>query len=205
MRKAANGNPLWVPFQTMLNSFVGYVISIGLYMGVYYSNTWSARRFPFLSPTLFSGNSTASKYVKYNQTLILSNNVVDQKLLSRYGLPYLSATHVLGMTVVNISIMASITHVFLWHWDDIKSALLIFTPLSNIFKPRSWDWRFWSHKSEKLSPEEADMIDPHYRLMQAYDDAPSWWFALLWIVSAVVGLIASRIAGSTLEWWAFSK
>jgi hypothetical protein len=194
---------LWVPFQTLFNSFMGYTISIVLYMAIYYSNTWTARKFPFLSPMLFSANSTAKNYTQYNQTLILSNNVINDELLSKQGLPYLTATHVVGMTVVNISIMASITHVCIWHWDDIKSALLLFTPFRNIFKPKSWNLRFWKQEKEKLSPEEADKIDPHYRLMQAYDDSPSWWFGLLWIISALVGFITSRMAGANLEWWAF--
>jgi hypothetical protein len=172
-------------------------------MSIYYSNTWNARRFPFLSPLLFSSNSTAAKYTKYNQTMILSNNVVDDKLLRKYGLPHITATHAMGMIVVNISIMASITHVCIWHWDDIKSALLVFAPFAKIFKPRSWDLRFWKYRTEKISDEEADKIDPHYRLMLAYEDSPTWWFGILWVVSFVFGLITSTMAGSTLDWWAF--
>jgi hypothetical protein len=39
--------------------------------------------------------------------------------------------------------------------------------------------------------------------MLNYRDVPGWWFGLIWIVSAAVGLLMSRIAGSTLEVWAF--
>lgn len=31
----------------------------------------------------------------------------------------------------------------------------------------------------------------------------SWWFGLLWAISAAIGLITSNLAGSTLPWWAF--
>jgi uncharacterized oligopeptide transporter (OPT) family protein len=54
-----------------------------------------------------------------------------------------------------------------------------------------------------MSAEEADAIDPHYRLMQAYDDVPMWWFGTIWVISACVGLLTSMLAGSTLPWWAF--
>src|ERR1700759_4937747 len=59
---ASGGNPLWMPLQTMMNSLVGYVLSIGLFMGLYYSNIWSARQFPFLSPLMFSEKSTPKRY-----------------------------------------------------------------------------------------------------------------------------------------------
>src|ERR1700748_203763 len=35
---AAGGNPLWMPFQTIANSLVGYLLSIGFFMGLYYGN-----------------------------------------------------------------------------------------------------------------------------------------------------------------------
>ena len=28
---------------------MGYLLSIGVYMGIYYRNTWDSRKFPFLS------------------------------------------------------------------------------------------------------------------------------------------------------------
>jgi hypothetical protein len=107
------------------------------------------------------------------------------------------------MICVNIAIMAAITHMLIWHWHDIKSAFEIFKPLKNLFKPKKWDLKFWKYKTRKLTQEEAEEIDPHYRLMQAYNDVPSWWFGSIWVISACVGLITSRLAGSTLEVWAF--
>jgi hypothetical protein len=187
-----------------MNSMVGYIISIGLYMGLYYGNVWNARRFPFLSPLMYSEKSTAKKYVQYNQTKILDSKFrVDNDMLKDYGLPRLTASHTLGMTAVNIAITAAITHMIIWHWHDIKSAFEIFAPLKKLFKPKEWDLKFWKYEEKKLTYDEAEEIDPHYRLMQAYDDVPSWWFGSIWIISACVGLLTSRLAGSTLEVWAF--
>jgi len=72
-----------------------------------------------------------------------------------------------------------------------------------IFKPKQWDLKFWQHKAKTISREEADEICPHYGLMQAYEDVPSWWFGSVWIFSCAVGLSTSTMAGSTLPWWAF--
>jgi len=51
---AGGGNPLWMPFQTLMNAMTGYILSIAIYMSLYYSNVWNARNFPFISPQLFS-------------------------------------------------------------------------------------------------------------------------------------------------------
>ncbi|KAF2399029.1 OPT superfamily oligopeptide transporter [Trichodelitschia bisporula] len=203
---SAHGNPLWVPFQTIMNSLLGYLLAIGCFMGLYYSNIWNARKYPFLSPNLFSDKSTAKKYVTYNQTAILNSQwTVDKARLEKVGLPWLSSSHALGMTTQNIAIMATVTHMIVWHWDDIKTAFEVvhISKLKKLLRPKEWDLKFWKHKETKISDEEAERIDPHYRLMQAYRDVPSWWFAGLWVASATVGLITSRLAGSTLDWWAF--
>src|SRR4051794_17328179 len=85
---AAHGNPLWVPFQTIVNYLIGYSLSIGIYMGLYYSNTWNARRLPFLSQLMYSAQSTSQKYVKYNQSKILDSNYrINETLLEKQGLP----------------------------------------------------------------------------------------------------------------------
>lgn len=200
------GNPLWLPFQTLVNSMVGYLISIGIYMGLYYSNTWEAKKFPFLSPQMFSASSTSTRYIPYNQTAILDKNYkLDEDKLKIHGLPHLTSSHAFGMTARNLGIMASIGHIVLWHWDDIKSAfeLFSFASVKKLRHPSTVNWKVWQYKSEKPTLEEAEEICPHYRIMQEYDEVPSSWFAAVWLISAGVGLVTSRLAGSTLPWWAF--
>jgi hypothetical protein len=175
-------------------------------MGLYYSDHWKARSFPFLSPQMFSEQSSSAKYVSYNQTAILDKHFrVDTEMLNQYGLPYLTSSHAFGMSVRNIGIMASIGHMALWHWDDIKTAfqILSWDSLKKLGKPKSINWKFWQHRGLKLTQEEADEIDPHYGVMQAYQEVPSSWFAIVWVISATLGLICSTTAGSTLPWWAF--
>lgn len=173
-------------------------------MGLYYSNTWNARRLPFLSQLMYSDKSTSAKYVKYNQTQILDSNYrIDNALLEKHHLPVLTASHAFGMTMVNIGISAAIIHMILWHWPDIKSAFPVKALFRRIINVKSWTFKFWKTKATNPTDEEADAIDPHYRLMMAYSDVPSWWFGLLWVMSALIGLITSRLAKSDLEWWAF--
>jgi hypothetical protein len=197
---------MYMPFVTLMNSLAGYLMSIGIYMGLYYSNFWRARSFPFLSPQMFSQDSNSTLYVSYNQSAILDKDFkVDAAMLDKLGLPYLSSSHAFGMIVRNIGIMASVGHIALWHWNDIKSAfqLLSWDSLKKLGDPKSIDWKFWQHRGHKMTQEEADEVCPHYGLMQAYDEVPSWWFAMVWVLSATLGLITSTLAGSTLPWWSF--
>jgi hypothetical protein len=202
----AGGNPLWLPFQTLLNCLIGYVISIGLYIGLFYSNHWNARNFPFLSPMMFSEHSTSSRYLIYNQTAILTKDFkIDHDQVKTYGLPCLSSSSALSMIVRNIGITATISHMTIWHWDDIKTAFQIFNfgSLKKLRNPREINFKFWQSEGPKLTDEEADEICPHYRLMQAYKEVPSYYFVVVLLISAAVGFIASRLAGSTLPWWAY--
>jgi OPT family oligopeptide transporter len=191
-----------MPFRTLVNGMVGYILAIGLYMGLYYGDIWDARRFPFLSPQLFSQNSDSHRYIQYNQSQILNSNYeIDQHRLQKHGLPWMTTSHVLGMTAVNIAITAAISHMCLWHWNDIKSAFEVID-VRRFFK-KNPNWKFWNHKEVDPMFDEAEDVDPHHRLMQAYENVPSWWFASLWVISALLGFITSRLASSTLEWWAF--
>jgi hypothetical protein len=202
----AFGNPLWIPFQTLANTFVGYIIGITIFTGVYYSNTFRAKNFPFLSTMLFSSSSARENFVPYNQTEILNAEFqVDDVKLAEHGVPWMTATNAVGSVIQNMGITAVFTHMLLWHRADIKASLSILAPLKWPLKPREWSFpRFWRTKSaDRVSLEEADDICPHYRVMQSYDDVPTWWFGALWAASAVLGLVMSRLAGSTLEVWAY--
>jgi OPT oligopeptide transporter protein len=193
-----------MPFQTLLNTFVGYLLAIGVYMGLYYNNVWEAKRFPFMSTTLFHDKSTEAKFQQYNQTKILNSKYqVDPAALEREGLPRLAATHALGMTFQNLAIMAAITHMVIWHGKDLKTALQVFRPLKLLFKPKQWNLKFWTYKQKEITLEEAEEICPHYRVMQSYKDVPNTWFGIIFVIATTVGLFTSRKAGSTLEVWAF--
>lgn len=202
----AGGNPLWMPFQTQVNSLMGYLLSIGIYMGLFYSNMWRARDFPFLSPLMFSDKSNPKHYIMYNQTAILDKTyTVQEDLLKQQGLPWLTTSHAFGMIARNLGITGTITHMIIWHWEDIKTAFTVFKAdqIKLLFKPTQWNLRFWKWKAKKPTLEEAEAICPHYALMQKYEEVPGWWFGLIWVASATVGLSTSIIAGSTLPWWAF--
>lgn len=107
---------------------------------VYYSNTFNGRDIKWMSTNLFGMDGEV-----YNQTAILTaDNKLDPTKLSDVGLPRYTATYVVsqvrallnsrrercvsstmlifsaGQLCYNLSLGASIAHIFLWNWHDLK-------------------------------------------------------------------------------------
>jgi len=60
----ANPSPLWYPLQTLFNNFIGYVLCVAVFVGVYYGNIWNAMKFPFLSQNLYTDQSNGTSFTK---------------------------------------------------------------------------------------------------------------------------------------------
>ncbi|EEU35815.1 uncharacterized protein NECHADRAFT_34981 [Fusarium vanettenii 77-13-4] len=200
-----SSKPLWMPLATLTNSLAGYIICIFLFLGVYYGNVWQARDFPFLSQLLFSQNSTSSNYVVYNQTEILNDeNVLLPSALETEGIPFFAGTYAMFLFTTNLAVTATVSHLLLWNWDDLKTGYSFLSPSSirQLLSPRSWNLRFWQSRvngSRDIDKEK----DPHYQLMLAYPECPSWWYACILILSVIMGLVAIYAAKSTLPWYGF--
>jgi OPT family oligopeptide transporter len=203
----SNPSPLWYPLQTLFNSFVGYIICIFVFVGVFYTNIWSSQKFPFLSQLLYSEQSNGTHYVEYNQSAVLNHTTweVDDNLVAAQGLPYFTGTFALYILATNLSITSTFTHLLLWNYDDIKAAWAFLTPagLKKVIKPHTWNWRFWQADDTQWGGPKDMETDPHYRLMLNYKDSPNWWYGLILILSLVIGLITTYKSDSTLPWWAF--
>ena len=198
--------PMWLPLQSLFNNMVGYILCVCVFMGVFYMNIWRAQDFPFLSQLLFDGSaSNSSSYAQYNQTAILSaNNEIIPSTLDVFGIPYFASTYVTYLLTTNMAITATLTHLLLWNFDDMKTAwsFISWKNLKRLAHPFTWHYRFWE-SAVRDEEEDTSHFDPHYKLMLAYSPVPSWWFGLVLIGSILVGLICIYEADSTLPWWGF--
>jgi OPT family oligopeptide transporter len=174
-------------------------------MALFYNNVWKAQSFPFLSQLLFSQESNSTQYVKFNQSAILDDSgVVNETLLMEQGVPYLSATFASYVLTQNLAITATITHLILYNWEDLKSAwsFASFENLKKLFRRDTWI--FWrTEKAPEPTEEELAAMDPHYRLMLKYDECPTWWYGSVFVIATVVGLICIQMSESGMAWWAF--
>ncbi|KAF2673865.1 OPT superfamily oligopeptide transporter [Microthyrium microscopicum] len=195
------GAAMWLPLQTLWNNFIGYILCIVVFMAIYQGNIWQSQQFPFLSQLLFTNESTSAKYVQFNQSEILgANQEVDMNLVDQKGLPYFAGTFMAYILTTNLAITATLTHMMLWNYDDIKSAWAFAAPsqLKKLLKPSAW--KFWQNVADTRDPNSTD---PHLKLMLRYKDAPNWWYLIVFALSILLGLISIYQADSTLPWWGF--
>ncbi|KAF8833285.1 OPT superfamily oligopeptide transporter [Paxillus ammoniavirescens] len=197
-------NPTAIPLRAQFSTFLGYLLSLVVFVGVFYNNIWKAKNFPFLSQLLFYENGTV-----YNQSLILNANYeVDPTLLAEQGLPYYAPTWVVFLLSTNLGLTATFTHLLLWNRDDLRGAWEWMRP-SNIrkkwqdFRLRNVNWKFWQNDGMREQPQNTKELDPHYVQMLKYPDAPDSWYYAVFVMSFIVALIVIYKSDSTLPWWGF--
>lgn len=206
---AGFGSPLWLPLQTMFNSFLGYLGGIIISMGLYYTNTWRAQDFPFMSQLLFDGSSNTTNYVTYNETAIINSDfIVNNTLVDEMGVPYLTATYVNYLITSNAGLTATFVHMLLWNYAEVSLGWnwITMDSIKSLFRPSNY--AFWRHSGSRTEEEKERIrndptIDPHYKKMLDYTEVPSVWYFLVFLVSWVVGLVCLYVIRSTLPWWGY--
>ena len=196
---------LFLPLITLTNSFIGFAICTGLYIGLYYGNVWNALRFPFLSQELFSQTSNSTLYTVFNQSQILdANNELNPSALATTGIPFFATTNAAYLLTTNLGITATVIHILLWNRDAVRNAFSG-PSLSSIknFRP---NLKFWQTPQSKgmEKRDEADVeLDPHYQQMLTYAEVPAWWYILILAASMGIALFCIYNLKSTLPWWGF--
>lgn len=109
----------------------------------------------------------------YDQSLILDADYnLNRTLLEEYGLPWQTTSMALYYLGCNLGIGATITHVLLWHWKDMKDAV-------NGFR-------------------SGDLDDPHYQVMKKnYKEVPLWVYGGIYLGSFAMAM-AVCCASSTV-------
>ncbi|TFK74138.1 OPT superfamily oligopeptide transporter [Pluteus cervinus] len=191
-------NPMTIPLRAQTSNFIGYILCMVVFCGVYYGNIWQSKNFPFLSQELFYENGTL-----YDQLLILNDNFeVDPTLLAEQGLPFYAGSWVVQLLVTNLGMAATFTHLMIWNFDDLKGAWGWCTPSGVKRIYRNFDWKFWRHDGMRDIRDDED-LDPHYRQMLKYPDAPNSWYIVTLAFSIVISLVIIYKTDSTLPWWGF--
>ncbi|KAH9057304.1 OPT oligopeptide transporter protein-domain-containing protein [Lactarius vividus] len=191
-------NPFAIPLRAQVSNFIGYILCMVVFVIVYYNNIWESKNFPFLSQELFYENGTV-----YDQLLILDEKLqVDPTLLAEQGLPFYAGTWVTNLLTTNVGMAATFTHLLLWNRNDLRGA---WSWANKGSLKRMWtefNWRLWEADGKReVSPD--DDLDPHYREMLKYPDAPNSWYGALLASAFVTAMVIIYKTDSTLPWWGF--
>ncbi|KAH9040057.1 OPT oligopeptide transporter protein-domain-containing protein [Lactarius pseudohatsudake] len=195
---SAGVNPFAIPLRAQFSNFIGYILCMVVFVAVYYNNIWESKNFPFLSQELFYENGTI-----YDQLLILDDKLqVDPTLLAEQGLPFYAGTWVINLLSTNVGMAATFTHLLLWNRNDLRGA---WSWANKASLKRMWtefNWRLWEADGKReVSPD--DDIDPHYREMLKYPDAPNSWYGAVLASAFVTAMVIIYKTDSTLPWWGF--
>ncbi|KAJ5657849.1 uncharacterized protein N7484_001498 [Penicillium longicatenatum] len=164
---------LSLPFKQQVNTWVGYMIWYPTMLGLYYSNVWSAKNFPFMSTSLFSSNGST-----FSTTSILnSQGIIDEAKLEKIGLPHLTSSTVWGYFTQNLAIGALISHVLIFYSRDMLLA--------------------WKQARSRKQP------DPHYQAMLRYKEVPMWWYIVFFGLAFIAGIIVTAKGETTLPVWGY--
>lgn len=191
-------NPFAIPLRAQFSNFIGYILCMVVFVAVYYNNIWESKSFPFLSQELFYANGSI-----YDQLLILDDKLeVDPTLLAEQGLPFYAGTWVVNLLTSNVGMAATITHLLLWNRDDLRGAWSWINKDSLKQMWTEFDWRFWKADGKREVTPDDDM-DPHYREMLKYPDAPNSWYGATLAAAFITALVIIYKTDSTLPWWGF--
>ncbi|KNZ81750.1 hypothetical protein J132_10028 [Termitomyces sp. J132] len=196
---STGNNPMAIPLRAQFSNFIGYILCMVVFLAVFYKNIWQARSLPFLSQELFYENGTV-----YDQLRILNDKFeVDPELLRKEGLPFYAGSWVVQLLTTNLGLGATFTHLLLWNRHDMRNAWTWMAPSELKRMLKNFDIRFWKDEGKRDQADFDEDIDPHYREMLKYPDAPNSWYLVCLIVSIIMALVIIYKTDSTLPWWGF--
>ncbi|KAH9919872.1 OPT oligopeptide transporter [Fomitopsis serialis] len=171
-------NCLYSPLWLQLNQDIGIFLTYALMSAVYYGNLWNAKDFPFMSQDIFAANGSV-----YDQTALLSNGKFNATKYEELGPAYFSSTNALYLITSNLSLGAVVTHIALYHWNDLKPFVMSLNP--------------WNK-------EEYLVHDVHWEKMKAYKQIPRWWYLAILLAAYGIAQATNYTGDSGLPWWALT-
>ncbi|CZT53395.1 probable sexual differentiation process protein ISP4 [Rhynchosporium secalis] len=166
---AYNGSPLVVPFWAQANVFAGWAFFFALVTPIlYYTNTWNTSYLP-----LSGSNSYDNTGSVYNVSLIVDahGNFLPEAY-EQYSTIFMPATFALGYGI-SFAVMTCLPmHVYLYHWEDIKSAFM-----------------------------NTNKKDIHARLMSRYKDIPWWWFGSMTAFVVSMAIMVQYVWHTEMPFW----
>ncbi|ORX37519.1 OPT oligopeptide transporter protein-domain-containing protein [Kockovaella imperatae] len=171
-------SPLTIPTFSIINMFFGILIGAIMVLACYYSNAWNTGYIPINSNAAWSNTAE-----RYNVSKILdSKHQFQDELFQDYSQPWMSAGFVISYLWYFALYSATITWVLLYHRHDIVAAF------------RSFKNSVRKLMKKPLEDNEDDLSeDIHYRLMQVYPEVHEWEYAIVLVISLVLGMVGLAI------------
>jgi len=88
-----------LPLPLQAHVAVGYLVCFAAMLGIYYTNAWDAKSYPFMSTRLQSQDGGS-----YPTTEVFVDGVLNQEALEKHGIPRLTGTFAYSMFMANAAV-----------------------------------------------------------------------------------------------------
>lgn len=162
-----------LPLNLQVHAAVGYFICFLAMLGIYYNNVWEARSLPFMSTSLKMDNGST-----YPITSVFDGGILNETRLHEHGIPRITGTFAFAMFMANMAIGALIAHcIVFWGGDVVKA--------------------YKNARAGMYGDRHHAHMAKHYR------ETPWWWYAVVLVVSFVIGIIVVTKENITLPVWGY--
>ncbi|TKY88219.1 hypothetical protein EX895_002929 [Sporisorium graminicola] len=166
------GSPLVTPWWAECNIFFGFVIFIWIAAPI----MWFKNAW-YQSYLPFNTSGSWDRFGQpYNISRVITNGVdLDQPAYENYSPLYLSTTLSLVYTTGFAMLTSVLTHTVLYHGKALKKGFM------------------------RIRTEEDDV---HAKFMRHYPETPDWWYACVFLVALVFGVVMVEVYDTGLPIWA---
>ncbi|BFZ53904.1 hypothetical protein PYCC9005_000935 [Savitreella phatthalungensis] len=168
------GSPILVPWWAQVNALVGIAICLWVVAPIiYFSNSLFTGFLPFLNSNVFDNTGHY-----YDVSRIINQDVTfDLAKYQAYSPLYFPAAYVVSYFAAFASLAALISHCYINYRADLV--------------------RQWRASQNELSNLAHDV---HVRLMRRYDEVPTWWYVITFVVCLLVAcyIVLSDVVGLPL-------
>jgi OPT family small oligopeptide transporter len=167
------GSPLIPPWFSIANTLIGVVTFYIFGASALHYSGTWSSKFLPMSDSATYDNVGAS----YNVTRIITPDfTLDLEAYKAYSPLFLSTTFALSYGLSFAAISSLIIYTYLNHGKQI-----------------------W-HQFRNSTTEEPDI---HMKLMRKYEEAPTWWYMILFVLMIGLSLVTVLAFNTNLTWWAF--
>ncbi|SPO05347.1 related to sexual differentiation process protein isp4 [Cephalotrichum gorgonifer] len=163
-------DPLVIPWFCTLNKFIGAVGSMGIILGLWYSNAYNTGYLPINSNGIYDNMA-----MRYSAFLVVGEDrLFNKEGYDGYSAPYITAGNIVLFMSFFAVYTATLTYAALYYGDEIARGVrsLVSSAL----------------RRQNDGDESIPVVDVHNRLMRRYTEVPEWWYLAILLPAAALGI-----------------
>lgn len=165
------GSPLITPWWAQVNIMLGFILIAWIMVPTAYYLDIWNAK---KYPILTSKLFTTDGYYYDTLSILTPAKTLDEPMYKAYGPLRIATFFAISYGIGFAGLTAILTHTFLYHRRQI-----------------------WAQWKEARGASQ----DIHYKLMQAYNEVPEWWYLALFCITVTLSIVTCEVWDYGLPWW----